>query len=167
MSVTMAARPGKVTQRYQLDSAPGQLTPEERAVRGKAARAEVPLESHAEFDPPPDRPDPISLLEAQAKTRLPDLVPAADLPAASALNGIEFNLARAVGPGAAGALIAAAGVGAAFSVNAVSFAGVILVIALWRHRLTPLHLLQVPRQPQGAPLAALVRQLHRPPALRA
>jgi len=75
MSVTMAARPGKVTQRYRLDSAPGQLTPEERAVRGKAARAEVPLESHAEFDPPPNRPDPISLLEAQAQTRLPDLVP--------------------------------------------------------------------------------------------
>jgi uncharacterized protein (DUF2252 family) len=75
MSVTMAARPGKVTQRYQLDSAPGELTPAERAVRGKAARAEVPLESHAEFDPPPNRPDPISLLEAQAKTRLPDLVP--------------------------------------------------------------------------------------------
>jgi uncharacterized protein (DUF2252 family) len=75
MSVTMAARPGKVTQRYQLDSAPGQLSPDERAVRGKAARAEVPLESHAEFDPPPNRPDPISLLEAQAQTRLPDLVP--------------------------------------------------------------------------------------------
>jgi uncharacterized protein (DUF2252 family) len=44
-------------------------------VRGKAARAEVPLESHAVFDPPPNRPDPISLLEEQAKTRLPDLVP--------------------------------------------------------------------------------------------
>ena len=75
MSVTMAARPGKVTQRYQLDSAPGQLTPAERAVRGKAARAEVPRESHAVFDPPPNRPDPISLLEEQAQTRLPDLVP--------------------------------------------------------------------------------------------
>ncbi|HUA30405.1 MAG TPA: DUF2252 domain-containing protein [Streptosporangiaceae bacterium] len=51
------------------------LTPEERAVRGKNARAEVPLDSHAKFDPPADRPDPISLLEEQAKTRVPDLVP--------------------------------------------------------------------------------------------
>ena len=43
--------------------------------RGKAARAEVPRDSHAVFDPPPDRPDPIGLLEQQAKTRVPELVP--------------------------------------------------------------------------------------------
>ena len=54
-----------------------------------------------------------------------------DLPAASALNGIEFNIARAVGPALAGALIAAAGVGAAFLVNVVSFFGVIVVVARW------------------------------------
>jgi uncharacterized protein (DUF2252 family) len=44
-------------------------------VRGKAARAEVPLESHAEFDPAPDRPDPIALLEEQGASRVPNLVP--------------------------------------------------------------------------------------------
>jgi MFS family permease len=63
---------------------------------------------------------------------LPELVPKADLPAASALNGIEFNIARATGPALAGALIAVAGVGAAFIVNALSFAGVILVVARWK-----------------------------------
>src|SRR5580658_5749550 len=51
------------------------LTPAERAVKGKAARAEVPRDSHAAFDPPPDRPDPIALLEEQAATRVPELVP--------------------------------------------------------------------------------------------
>jgi uncharacterized protein (DUF2252 family) len=61
--------------RYQLDSAAGRLTPGERAARGKAARAEVPRDSHAVFDPPAGRPDPLSLLEKQAKPRLPDLVP--------------------------------------------------------------------------------------------
>ena len=75
MSVTTAARPTRPVQRYQLDTALGHLTPAERAVRGKAARAEVPLESHAEFDPPPDRPDPIALLEEQGATRVPELVP--------------------------------------------------------------------------------------------
>jgi uncharacterized protein (DUF2252 family) len=75
MSVTTAARAARAVQRYQLDTALGHLTPAERAVRGKAARAEVPLESHAAFDPPPDRPDPIALLEEQATTRLPELVP--------------------------------------------------------------------------------------------
>jgi uncharacterized protein (DUF2252 family) len=75
VSVTTAARATKPTQRYQLDTGPGHLTRAERAVRGKAARAEVPLESHAAFDPPPDRPDPIALLEEQAATRVPELVP--------------------------------------------------------------------------------------------
>jgi uncharacterized protein (DUF2252 family) len=75
MSVTTAARPARAVQRYQLDTALGHLTPAERAVRGKAARAEVPLESQAAFDPPPDRPDPIALLEEQATTRVPELVP--------------------------------------------------------------------------------------------
>src|ERR1035438_7698580 len=51
------------------------LTPAERAARGKAARGQAPRESHAAFDPPPDRPDPVSLLESQALTRVPELVP--------------------------------------------------------------------------------------------
>jgi uncharacterized protein (DUF2252 family) len=51
------------------------LAPAERKVRGKAARAEVPRESHAEWQPPPGRPDPVALLEGQGKSRLPDLVP--------------------------------------------------------------------------------------------
>ena len=37
---------------------------------------------------------------------LPELVEKEDLPAASALNGIEFNFARAVGPALAGFVIA-------------------------------------------------------------
>ena len=51
------------------------LTVAERAARGKAARAEVPRSSHAVFEPPPRRKDPIKLLERQAKTRVPELVP--------------------------------------------------------------------------------------------
>ncbi len=50
-------------------------TPAERRVRGKAARAEVPRESHAKWEPSPDRPDPVALLESQGATRVPDLVP--------------------------------------------------------------------------------------------
>jgi uncharacterized protein (DUF2252 family) len=75
MSVMTAVRPARPAQRYQLDTEVGHLTPAERSVRGKAARAEVPLESHARFDPPPDRPDPIALLEEQAESRIPELVP--------------------------------------------------------------------------------------------
>ncbi len=58
-----------------LDPDLGRLTMSERAARGKAARAEVPRESHAAFDPPADRPDPVALLEQQAESRVPELVP--------------------------------------------------------------------------------------------
>jgi uncharacterized protein (DUF2252 family) len=70
-----AETPARAVGRYQLDTEVGQLTPAERAARGKAARAQVPRDSHAVFDPPADRPDPIALLEQQATTRVPELVP--------------------------------------------------------------------------------------------
>jgi uncharacterized protein (DUF2252 family) len=43
--------------------------------RGKGARAEVPRSSHAVWEPPPDRTSPVDLLERQAQTRVPELVP--------------------------------------------------------------------------------------------
>jgi uncharacterized protein (DUF2252 family) len=51
------------------------LTVEERTARGKAARAEVPRASHGVFEPPSNRVDPVELLEQQAQTRVPELVP--------------------------------------------------------------------------------------------
>jgi uncharacterized protein (DUF2252 family) len=51
------------------------LTPSERAARGKAARAEAPRTRHAEWEPWAERPDPVALLEEQAATRVPELVP--------------------------------------------------------------------------------------------
>ncbi len=47
----------------------------QRIERGKAARAEVPRSSQAEFKPSSRRGDPVKLLERQAKTRVPELVP--------------------------------------------------------------------------------------------
>ena len=58
-----------------LEAPRQRMTPAERRVRGKAARAEVPRESHAEWQPPADRPDPVALLESQGAARVPDLVP--------------------------------------------------------------------------------------------
>jgi uncharacterized protein (DUF2252 family) len=51
------------------------LTAAERVARGKAARAEVPRSSHAVFEPGTHRADPIELLQRQAQTRVPELVP--------------------------------------------------------------------------------------------
>ena len=51
------------------------FTRAERAARGKAARAEVPRSSHAGWEPAPGRRDPVDVLEEQAQTRVPELVP--------------------------------------------------------------------------------------------
>jgi uncharacterized protein (DUF2252 family) len=51
------------------------LSVAERVARGRAARNEVPRAGHASFEPLPTRPDPVELLESQAKTRVPELVP--------------------------------------------------------------------------------------------
>jgi uncharacterized protein (DUF2252 family) len=75
MSVLTDKPPLGKALRYQLDTALGRLTPAERAQRGKEARAAVPRASHAVFERPADRPDPITLLEEQAKSRVPELVP--------------------------------------------------------------------------------------------
>jgi hypothetical protein len=42
---------------------------------GKAARGVAPRGGHAEFEPASDRSDPVELLERQARTRVPELVP--------------------------------------------------------------------------------------------
>ena len=51
------------------------LSLEDRVARGKAARQFAPRSAHAEWEPSADRPDPIALLEEQAASRLPELVP--------------------------------------------------------------------------------------------
>src|SRR5580693_6428783 len=51
------------------------LTADQRVARGRAARVEVPRSAHSRWTPRPDRPDPIALLEEQAASRVPQLVP--------------------------------------------------------------------------------------------
>jgi MFS family permease len=94
---------------------------------------------------------------------LPELVDKADLPAASALNGIEFNIARAVGPALAGGLIAVAGVAAAFVVNIVSFFGVIFVITRWKR---PAKKRTLPPETLGSATVAALRYVRYSPELR-
>ena len=46
-----------------------------RAEWGHSARRRVPRSTHAAWNPPADRTDPVALLEEQATTRVPELVP--------------------------------------------------------------------------------------------
>ena len=63
---------------------------------------------------------------------VPDLVPRNQLHSASALSSISINLARAAGPAIAGVVIARAGVGAVFALNAAMYLLFLVVLVAWR-----------------------------------
>jgi len=51
------------------------LTVDQRIARGRAARGRAPRSSHSTWEAAADRPDPVALLEEQAASRVPQLVP--------------------------------------------------------------------------------------------
>src|SRR6266487_460225 len=61
--------PGVLAPKHEL------LTPDEWRRRGREHRRRAPRSSHAQWEPPPGRPDPVAVLEEQAGSRVPDLVP--------------------------------------------------------------------------------------------
>lgn len=103
---------------------------------------------------------------------IPELVPPGDLPLAVSLNSVALNIARAVGPALAGAVIALAGLrmgpiratGTSFVLNAVAFIGVVWVLARWKRapQKQPMHRESI----LDATLAAF-RYTANSPALRA
>ncbi|MBJ6122265.1 MFS transporter [Sphingomonas mollis] len=92
-----------------------------------------------------------------------DMVPRPSLPGAVALNSMGFNIARSLGPAIGGVIVAAAGAAAAFAVNAVSYLGLIAVLARWRPDLPPRLL---PREKLGVAMAAGVRYVAMSPNIR-
>jgi MFS family permease len=75
----------------------------------------------------------VLVLDAPARQALTfEMVGAEELPNAVALNSSLFNAARVVGPAVGGALVATVGVGACFTVNAVSYVAVLAGLAAMR-----------------------------------
>jgi MFS family permease len=92
-----------------------------------------------------------------------DMVPRDELPAAVALNSMGFNVARSIGPAIGGVIVAAAGVAAAFVVNAASYIPLIAVLARWRPPPNPQTL---PRETLGTAVAAGIRYVAMSPVIR-
>ncbi len=63
---------------------------------------------------------------------VPQLVPREQLASAIALNSVQFNIARAIGPALGGLIITLWNPGVAFVLNAVSFLGVMFVLWSWK-----------------------------------
>ncbi len=66
------------------------------------------------------------------QTVMTSLVPSDQLKAAAGLNSLSMNLSRAVGPALGGVVVSAFGPHAAFALNALSFLGIIVVLARWK-----------------------------------
>jgi MFS family permease len=64
----------------------------------------------------------------------PELVPREELPAAAALNSMNVNIARAIGPALAGLILALTSSSVVFGINSVSFLGVLTAVLAWRRR---------------------------------
>ena len=94
---------------------------------------------------------------------IPDIVPRAQLASASALASISINIARAVGPALAGLVIAAAGAGVVFAVNAATYALYVVVLLAWRN---PTSATQEPAERFVPALRAGARYVRHAPVVR-
>lgn len=97
-------------------------------------------------------------------TVVTEVVPRGDLAQAIALNGVGFNIARAVGPAAAGFVLLAGGPSLTFLLNALSFLAVVAVLVAWRRARVPS---SAPREHLLSAMRAGLRYVRNTPAVRA
>jgi len=91
-------------------------------------------------------------------------VPREVIPSAVMANAMGFNMARSVGPALGGVIVAAAGAGVAFVINAVSYLGLIIALVRWR---LPRQTRELPPEPLGSAIAAGIRYVRLSPNLTA
>ena len=94
---------------------------------------------------------------------LSDLVPVAELSNAVSLNSVMINAGRVIGPGFAGIVIAAFGVGTCFALNAISF--VVVLVTLFFIRVSELEATEHPSRDPGQIRAGLRYVRERPELL--
>ncbi|MES2434823.1 MAG: MFS transporter [Pseudomonadota bacterium] len=91
-----------------------------------------------------------------------DIVTKDELSAAVSLNSMGFNLMRSIGPAVGGVIVAVAGAGAAFGVNAASYIAIIAALLMWHPNIPKRRL---PREPMGSAFAAGLRYVAMSPNL--
>jgi MFS family permease len=79
----------------------------------------------------------MALMGPAWQSSVAEQVPAETLPAALALNGISYNIARSIGPAVGGIVVAAAGSEAAFALNAMLYLPLIAALFLWKRVAEP------------------------------
>jgi MFS family permease len=99
-----------------------------------------------------------------SQAMVPELIPRDDVPEAVALNSIQFNIARGIGPAIGGVIVSVWGAGVAFLANAASFVGVLGVLIKWRRQA---HKSVLPAERVYGGIRAGLRYAHYSPVVRA
>ncbi len=105
----------------------------------------------------------MALMGPAWQSSVSEQVPPDTLPAAVALNGISYNIARSFGPAIGGVIVAAAGAVAAFACNAVLYLPLIVALFLWRRVVEPQHL---PRERLNRAIVSGIRYIANSPSIR-
>jgi MFS family permease len=105
----------------------------------------------------------MALMGPAWQSSVSEQVPPETLPAAVALNGISFNIARSFGPAIGGVIVATAGAVAAFSANALLYLPLLIVLFLWKRVSEPSRL---PRERLNRAMVSGVRYITNSPSIK-
>ncbi|MGY8639157.1 MFS transporter [Bradyrhizobium sp. 14AA] len=105
----------------------------------------------------------MALMGPAWQSSVSEQVPAEELPAAVALNGISYNIARSFGPAIGGIVVATIGAMAAFALNAILYLPLMIALFLWKRLAEPSRL---PPEQLSRAIISGVRYIANSPAIR-
>ncbi|QQO23729.1 MFS transporter [Bradyrhizobium diazoefficiens] len=105
----------------------------------------------------------MALMGPAWQSSVSEQVPSEALPAAVALNGISYNIARSVGPAVGGIVVATAGAVAAFALNALLYLPLMTALFLWKRVAEPSRL---PPERLGRAIVSGLRYITNSPSIK-
>jgi MFS family permease len=105
----------------------------------------------------------MALMGPAWQSSVSEQVPSETLPAAVALNGISYNIARSFGPAIGGIVVATAGAVAAFALNAILYLPLMVALFAWKRVAEPSRL---PRERLNRAMVSGVRYITNSPSIR-
>ncbi|MGY3591816.1 MFS family permease [Bradyrhizobium sp. USDA 4341] len=105
----------------------------------------------------------MALMSPAWQSSVSEQVPTERLPAAIALNGISYNIARSFGPAIGGIVVAMAGALAAFALNALLYLPLIAALFLWNRVAEPSRL---PREQLSRAIVSGARYIINSPSIK-
>ncbi|OSI73187.1 MFS transporter [Bradyrhizobium canariense] len=105
----------------------------------------------------------MALMGPSWQSSVSEQVPTETLPAAVALNGISYNIARSFGPAVGGVIVASAGAVLAFAINAFLYLPLLAALFFWKRVPKPSRL---PREHMNRAIVSGVRYIANSPSIK-